>query len=700
MRDLAALLRPRSVAVIGASSTLTSLAGRPVKNLIDSPADIDVYPVNPRRDEIGGLRCYPDIAAVPVAVDVALILVPAAVVAETLEAAGRAGAKAAIVITAGFAEMGDDGARQQAELAAIARRHGMALLGPNTIGLHDYRRGLPLSFVWFGRQPESDAGSVAVVTQSGSGMAALCDRLNDAGLPLGLGVATGNESDVTVADLIEHLADDDDVRVVATVFEGIDDGPAFLRAVARLREAGKPLIALKLGRTPSGSHMAASHTGSLAGEYATVRAVLRQHGVVEIDDLDDFAPTIAAALSNRFPAGLRIAAVSSSGAATVICADRADELGLTLPPFSDAAQERITPYLPSFSNGAHNPLDLTAQAMEHRHAMTDILEIALDEEQFDAVIVGTPSGTGPKGIETADRLADLAARYDKPFYSFILTGEEAAAQRDRQWTAGIHPFSSPGKAVEAAARLARFGMARSRFASDADASDDGRQTDDGESASLAAMSEYQALAWLAEQGIPTVPQELASSAEAAVAAADRIGYPVAVKVSSADIAHKTEIGGVALGLSNADAVAEAFAAVIERARSAHPGASVEGVTVSPMVDAAYELIAGIHRDATFGPVLAFGLGGIWAEVLKDVSLRALPVRETDIPAMIDDLRGAALLDGARGYPAADRTAIADLLVTLSRIAERHGDRLGGLDLNPVAVTQDGRILALDAAVYP
>ncbi|WP_162893133.1 acetate--CoA ligase family protein [Microbacterium halotolerans] len=694
MRNLAPLLRPRSVAVIGASSTPTSLSGRPVKNLLDSGADVEIYPVNPRRSEIAGLPCYPDIESVPSAPDVALVLTPATAVADTLAAAGKRGTKAAIVITAGFAELGEVGETQQRDLARIAREHDMLLLGPNTIGTHDYRRGLPLSFVWFGRRPPTDAGSIAVVTQSGSGMAALCDRLNDEGLPLGYGVATGNEADVSVADLLDNFADDDDVRVVATVFEGIKDGPAFLRAVGRLRDAGKPVVALKLGRTPSGTAMTASHTGSLAGEYATVSSVLRQHGVIEIDDLDEFGSTLAAALGGKFPEGTRIAAISSSGAATVICADRADELDMELPDFSAEAQKRIAPYLPSFSPEASNPLDLTAQAMEHRNALSDVLEIALAEPDIDAVIVGTPSSTGPKGLETADRFADIARHNQKPFFPFLLTGEEAAAARARQRAHGFVSFTSPGKAVQVVERLSRFARARRRFASLATAVDPPIREQ-----GLEPMSEFDALQWLSTHEVPVVAQELARSPEEASAAAERIGYPVVLKINSPQIAHKTEVGGVILSLDTAEAVSAAYDSIVASTAAARPDATVDGVVVAPMIDVAFELIAGVHHDATFGPVLAFGLGGIWAEALGDVALRAAPITAADAREMVGELRGAALLQGSRGYPAADPDGITTLLIALSQIALTHGAELDSIDLNPVAVTRDGRILALDAAVF-
>ncbi len=692
MRDLSALLHPRSVAVIGASSNLDSLAGRPIKHLLAGGANITIHPVNPKRDEVGGLRCYPDISAVPEAPDVVLILTPASTVPAALAAAGERGAKAAIVISAGFAEAGTAGGLAQQELTRIARKHDMVLIGPNTIGVHDYRRGLPLSFVWTGRRPTASTGSVAVVTQSGSGMASLCDHILDLDLPLGHGIATGNESDLTVTDLIEYLAEQDEVRVVATVFEEIRDGQRFLAVCRRLRELGKPLVALKLGRTESGSAVAQSHTGALAGSYPTLRALMRQHGVLEVEDLDEIGPTIAAALPGKFPAGRRFAVITSSGGAAVVCADRADELGLELPPFSESAQHRIGTYLPSFSSGhVHNPLDLTAQSTGHGFRMTDILSIALAEPDLDAVIVGTPSGAGEYGLALADRLIGIAAVADKPVISFLMGGEEGAEQRRRQRDGGIPVFRSPGKAVEALERLTRFGRSR---AGQAHAPVPEADVVDGD-----LTTEFEVMSWLAERGIPTVQQALATTATAAMAAAREMGFPVVVKVSSPDIAHKTEVGGVALDLRDADAVSAAFVEVTGSARRAAPNAVIDGVTVSPLIDASAELIVGIHRDPTFGLVLVVGLGGIWTEVFHDVALRALPVDEQDVVEMVDELHGRALLRGARGRSPVDQDALNRLALALAQAALDVGPELRAIELNPVAITAQGRPLVLDAALH-
>ena len=696
MRDLSPLLAPRSVAVVGASSNLTSLAGKPVRFLRDSGADVAVYPVNPGREEIGGYRTYPDPSALPEAPDVGLVVVPAPAVLPAVEALARRGARSAIVVSSGFAEAGGEaGASAQRRLREIALDHGMLLLGPNTLGIHDYVRGLPLSFVWYGRRAASPDGSVAVISQSGSGMTSLCDRLLADGLPLGVGVATGNEADVTLVDVLEYLAEDEKIKVVAALIEEVRDGPRFLAACRRLRELGKPLVAMKVGRTSSGTAVVKSHTGALAGSYPALRALLRQQGVLEVADLDDIGPSVAAALPQRFPPTDAIAVVTNSGGAAGIAADRADELGVPLARFGADAQRRIAENLPSFVTGREigNPVDITAQSMQRPYAITDIAEALVDDPAVGGVIVAVPSGGGPDGVRWASRLVELTARSPKPVLAVILSGPESGRLREELRAGGVPVLSSPAVAVEALHQLRRFSRAP------VPGSAEGPSRGPEPAPLPTSGTENATLRWLAQYGVPVADQRLVATPAEAVAAAQALGFPVAVKVSSLDIAHKTEVGGVVLGCADPAAVARAAEQVVASAAAAMPGAAIEGVTVSRMVTPVLELISGIHLDPTFGPLILLGLGGIWAEVLGDATMRGLPLAAGEAERMVDDLQGAPLLRGARGRKPVNPDALAHLLGALSQIAADHGDRLRGLDLNPVAVTADGDLVVLDASVY-
>jgi acyl-CoA synthetase (NDP forming) len=698
VRDLTPLFAPRSIAVVGASSNLMGLAGRPIAYLSESGLDIAVYPVNPTRDEIGGFKVYPDPASLPEAPDVGLVVVPAAAVVDAIEGLAKRGCKVAVVISSGFGE-GDraEGADAQDRMRDIAREHGMLLLGPNTLGVHDYVRGLPLSFVWYGRKAVSEVGSVAVVSQSGSGMTSLCDRMLDAGIPLGYGVATGNEADVTIVDILEHLAEDPKVKVIATVFEEIREGARFLKVCQRLRDLGKPLIAMKVGRTESGSAMVKSHTGALAGSYPTLQALMRQYGVLEVTDLDQIPPMVAVAALGKLPTSNSIAVVTNSGGAAAISADRADELGVKLAELSPATQVKVKENLPDFAQEqpVHNPIDVTAQSMQKRFALVDIVEALLEDDGVGAVIHAVPSSGGPEGGQWVDKYCGLSHNATKPVVGVILSGRESDHLRNRLRDGNVPVLSSPGEAVEAISLLHRFVSAPTSTQIAAVAS---RST--AAPVSLpAVITENTTLNWLAEYGVPVASQRLAADAAGAVAAANELGYPVAVKISSPDIAHKTEVGGVVLGLTSAEEVAVATARVMANAAAAAPHAALEGVTVSRMVKPVLELISGIHKDDTFGHVILLGLGGIWAEILGDVTMRGLPLGPDASERMVDELQGAPLLRGARGRTPVNTKSLAALIDALARIVADHGDALGGLDLNPVAVTEDGEIVVLDAALY-
>ena len=512
MRDLTPLLAPRSIAVVGASSNLSSLAGKPVAHLRDSGIDIAVYPVNPSRDEIAGYRAYPDPSALPEAPDVALVLVPAGATVAAVEALAERGTRAVVIVSSGFGE-GDraEGADAQRRLGEIAREHDMLLLGPNTLGVHDYVRGLPLSFAWYGRTAKSADGSVAVVSQSGSGMTSLSDRLLDSGLPLGYGVATGNEADLTVVDVLEHLAEDPKVKVIAVLFEQIRDGARFLAVCRRLRDLGKPLVAMKVGRTESGSAMVQSHTGALAGSYPTLRALMRQYGVLEVEDLDQFPGIVAAALLGSFPPVDAIGVVTNSGGAAAIAADRADELGVPLATFSAGTEAKIKENLPAFAQDqpVANPIDVTAQSMQRPFALVEIVEAMVADPAVGGAILAVPSSGGPNGGQWVDRLSDARARIVEadPLGHPLGPGIEYPARAPPQ-AGGLPVFSSPAAAVEALQLLRRFASdpdvqprspalprrprLRSRFPSPS--------------------PRTPRCDWLAEYGIPVAEQRLAATA--------------------------------------------------------------------------------------------------------------------------------------------------------------------------------------------
>ena len=680
-RDLTPLLRPRSIAIVGASSRPESLAGRPLANLQRQRFAGPLYPINPQREEIAGLRSWPSVAALPETPDLAIVIAPGQHALPALETCAERGVRAAIVISAGFGEIDDAGVAQQRRMTELAAGNGMVLCGPNSIGCLNFVDFIPLSFTSSEDMDQRKTGRVAIVSQSGGLMGSLANRAYDAGVGVSFGVATGNEADLTVTQALEWLAEEGSSDAFILIVEQIRDGARFLALGRKLLELGKPLVACKIGRTGAGGAAARSHTGALAGSYAALQGVFRQLSIVEARDLEDVVDLAAAAAAGRWPAGPNIGAITGSGGAGAAAADRAEELGLATPAFDPKLAQQLKAFLPGFTQAVENPFDATAQLIENPGTTGKVAQLMLEDPGIHAVLALDP-GTGVAGRLRAEALAPVAAAASKPVFQVTLSGSMSAGQVQTLRAAGVPVFRSPAKAVEALAGLRRFGQARERA---------GSPPREGARRELPPISarpgEHEAKQLLARFGVPVVEERLGGSAEEAVAAAEELGYPVALKVHSPDIVHKTEAGGVRLQLAGADAVREAYAAMPARE-----------VLVSRMADVRLELIAGFHTDPTFGPLVLLGLGGIWAEALRDVAMRPTPLQPGDVPDMVTELRGAPLLRGARGLPRVRPEALEAALTAISEIAVAGGGRLLSLDVNPLAVTAGGELLALDASL--
>jgi acyl-CoA synthetase (NDP forming) len=701
LRDLRPLLTPASIAIIGASSRPDSLAGRPLAHLQRQRFPGPIYPINPQRTEIAGLPCYPSVEAVPQAPELALIVLPGAHVLPALEGCARLGVRAAVVISSGFAEVDGDGASKQKKMGELAAATDMVICGPNSIGILNFVDNIPLTFA-----PNSDIGRrqpgrAAFVSQSGGLMASLGNRLFDAAVGLNYAIATGNEADLTLVEALEYLAEEPSTDTLIAIIEEIRDGPRFLALCRRLLHLGKPLIAHKIGRSEVGSAAVRSHTGALAGSYRALQAVFRQFGVIEAPDLDDIIDLAATVAAGHWPRGNNIAIVTSSGGAGAAAADSADDLALRVSPFDAQTQQRLREFLPGFSAGAvQNPFDVTAQAIENPSASAEIARILLADATVDGLVMISP-GAAEQGQERAEQLIAATATTDKPFLQVLLSGSVAALMCETLRRAGVPVFHSPAKAMAAITRLRHFVRARELASLRQERRAEVRERLlEALAKSGSQSTEYEVKRLLQRFGITVVEERLARSAEEAVSAAEELGYPVVVKVHSPDITHKTEVGGVRLNLTNAKRVREAYSSVLAGAAQSAPRAKLDGVLVSRMVDVRLELIAGFHTDPTFGPLVLFGLGGIWAEALNDVAMRPAPIAQDEVEEMVQELRGAALLRGARGLPGIQPGALQCLLLALSDIAVASAGQLEGIDINPAAVTADGRLIVLDASLFP
>jgi len=682
---LAPMLSPRSIAVIGASPDPHKIRGQVLSILLRNGFDGRVVPVNPSYAEIEGLRCFPTIAAAGEPVDLAIIVIPAAAVLASLEECAAAGVRFAIVISSGFAEDDAAPAGMQEQVAALARRTGMRISGPNGEGFHNEIARVSATFSpAVDRQSDTNPvackARIGVVAQSGGMGFALYNRGRALGLSFSTVVTTGNEADLTAADFLAHMAADPDTAGILLFIETIRDAGAFAAAADAARDAGKFIVAIKVGRSEVGKLAAASHTASMAGWNAGYDAMFHRHGIIAASELDE-ALTLAAALAaNPVAAGDRVGVVTISGGAGAWAADLLEAAGLRLPPLSTDTQTAIRTFIPSYGS-ARNPVDLTAGGAAGGGTLRTV-GLMLDDPAIDIVAVVTTLANPARVSLEAPALAALLAARRKPvlFYSYTLP-----SPLGRQVLADAGAVICPTMAMlaEAARVLA----------------DRGRQVPRSAlpppfavalSGPAGTVPEHATKAMLAACGAVVAPGRLVTERAGLADAAQALGFPLALKIQSPAIPHKTEADGVRLGIGDLAALEAAFDAVMAGARAYAPDAPLDGVLVERMAAAGTEMIVGVVRDPTFGPVVTVGAGGTATELFRDIVHRLAPVDEQEAAAMVRSLRSAPLLDGYRGAPEADVPALAVLVSLVSRLAHAGRDAVAELELNPVIVHPAGQ----------
>lgn len=675
------LIRPRSIALIGASENLSKVNGRPLKFLVEKGYNGRILPVNPKYTEIAGLRCSPDIASLPEAADLAIVAVPAREVLASIDALGRRGVRAAVVFSSGFGETGPEGLRLEQAVVDCARRHGMVLCGPNCLGFVNAFDKVYATFSQYA-DGETGPGPIAFVTQSGAFGTAIAALARQRGLGLGYFINTGNQADLDFSELMDSVIDDPRIRVAAGYLEGLEDGAALIRLAQRCQALGKPLVLTKVGRMASGQRAAASHTGALAVADTVFDAVIRQYGVLRARNEEQMLDMLQALSQDRPARGTGLGIATQSGGAGVMMADRAEEVGLTMPDLGEATRARLAEVMPAFGS-AGNPVDVTGQFVARPELLTESVVALLDDPAVHIGIVWLQLMTAH--VDTLVRIfCEIRDRSDKPFFvCWVAAPAEALRRLNAE---GIVVFSAGERAVEAAAALARHGLFRRRaperiaphvLAALPDHPQDGVQPS------------VQATAWLGAAGVPMTPVALAHDEDEAVALWRAVGGAVALKIESPDITHKTEVGGVALKLNDEAAVRAAHRGLTERARRERPEARLHGVLVQRMSSGHLELVVGAQRDPVFGMVVMVGLGGVLVEVVKDVTFRHAPFDTDEALAMLGELRMGAVLDGVRGQPGVDRAKVASLLSRLSHWAAAMQPWLAELDLNPVLVGVHG-----------
>lgn len=686
--DLELFLRPRTVAVIGVSENPrapgVSMFDK-IRRKVEGHGG-RVFPVNPKASSLYGLTCYPTLAAIPAEIDLGVILVSDAAAAMRQCIAKRC--RFVVVFTAGFGETGAEGAAREAELVRLAREGGVRLFGPNTnLNAFETLADLP-------------GPKIALITQSGNQGRPLI-QAQELGVAFSHWIPTGNESDLEFADFVAHFATHPDVAVIAAYVEGFKDPAKLARAADACARARKPIVLVKVGRSDAGRRMAQAHTGHLAGSDRIVDAFCRQYGIVRVEDLDELLE-VAVALA-RLPRPARgdgACVYGISGGTSALLSDLLGAYGVAVPELEEATQERLRAILPPYLT-VRNPVD-NGGAVERTGKGVDLLD-AIADDAATAVVAAALAGALPGITDVLAReLVDLHASGRKPvaaIWASPLVDDDAY----RTLLAGRVPLfrSFRGCARALRAYFAWHACADayvSPFASGS-APRGATAAIEGTPGASGALSEPDAKRLLVRHGVAVTREEIATSAAEAVAAAERIGLPVALKIVSPDIAHKSDAGLVRLGVATGADVAAVHDELLARARTRFPDARIDGVLVGELVSGGVETILGVTVDPQFGPVVLFGLGGVLVEVLEDVALRPLPIGRADAEAMVRELRGRRILDGVRGGPACDVPAIVEAILAVARLADEHRDAIAELDVNPLMVFPPGRgVKALDALV--
>ncbi len=689
MNELQALLSPRSIAILGASADLNKVNGRTLRFLLEKGYGGKIYPVNPKYETIAGLRCYPAVAALPEAPDLAVIAVPAAQVPAAVRDLAKRGGRGAVIFSSGFAEMGESGRALEQEIAAAARQAGMRLCGPNCLGLIN---AFDRVIATFGQFAEGDTppGPVAFVTQSGAFGTAIAALARRRSLGLGYFINTGNECDADFVQIMRAVIDDPRIRVGAGYLEGVRDGRGLRALAEHALGAGKPLALTKVGRTAAGAKAAASHTGALAGTDAVFEGVIRGLGVTRARNEEHMLDMVEVLGRCTLPEGFGLGIVTQSGGAGVLMADRAEETGLQVTSLAPGTREALAQVIPGFGTTG-NPVDVTGQFVADPDLLLESVRIVMADPGVHVAVVWLQlmDAHVERLVKIFNKIKEIV---NKPWVLCWVAAPEEALRQLR--AAGIPVLRGAEPAVDAVAALARYAEARRHWLADAPARAALQLPPPALPAGSGAVASLEGQALLQSFGVTTAAAKLATSVDEAVAAAEALGYPVVLKIESPDILHKTEARGVALNLKDAAAVRAAHARLLANARAYKTDARIAGVLVQAMAQGDVELVIGLKRDPTFGPVVMVGLGGVLIEVFKDVVFRAAPVTEAEALRMLEELKSRVVLDGVRGKPPVDRQALARMISAVSRFGAAAGPRLAELDLNPVLAGPQG-VAAVD-----
>ncbi len=694
---LHSLFRPRSVAVIGAARRRGSISAEVFHNLLERGFQGAVYPVSARSAVVQSVRAYPSVEAIPDDVDLAVLVIPAREVLIAAEACGRKGVRALVVISAGFGETGPEGVALQAELVACAERYGMRVVGPNCLGVLNANPEVRLDATFAPHFPPF--GGVAVCSQSGALGLAILDLAKEVGMGVSSFVSIGNRADVSAADLLEYWEHDPDTKVILLYLENLGEPRRFMETARRVSRH-KPIALVKSGRTEAGRRAASSHTGALAGLDVAVDAVLGQCGVVRTDTIHELFDVGMLLASQPVPAGPRVAILTNAGGPGIMATDACETRGLAVPPLAEPTRAALREYLPAAAS-VGNPVDMIASATAEDYERS--LRLLLADETIGSVLVLFVTPIVTAALDVARAVTRVAEGSPKPVAACFMGSQGVPEALEHLRQHGVVTYAFPEAAAAALARAARYGVYRERVPALLPPLSVDRSAAQGVLAEQ--LQEETGARWLSPErvrrlleayGIPTPRQAVAHGVDDAVSKAGRVGYPLVFKLVSSTILHKSDVGGVRVGLRDEQELRAAYAELEARLAALGRAGELEGVLLQELVTGGVETFVGATRDEQFGHLVGFGLGGLQVELLRDVVFRAAPVSADDATDMLGAIRGKALLEGFRSGPVVKKAALVELLLRVSQLVEEHPE-LVELDLNPVIATPTGAI-AVDARI--
>lgn len=689
--NLHKIFNPESVAIVGATKVTGTVPYDIVINILKSDFQGIVYPVSPKEKVIAGIKTYKYVLDIEEPVDLAVLVFPSTVCHLALEQCGQKGIKSAIIISAGFREIGGNGIEREAQIKKIAKDYGISFIGPNCLGVINTDPNIMLNASFARKMPEE--GNIGFLSQSGALCTAVLDYAQAKHIGFSKFVSFGNKADINEIDLLYYLADDPKTEVILLYLEEISDGPGLMKAAQDIiRRTGKPILSIKSGRTAAGASAAASHTGSLAGSDEICEAAFKQAGIIRCGNIEEMFNIAIAMAYQPLPQNNRVAIITNAGGPGVLTTDAAINDGLRLARFSDETTKILKKSLPVTAN-IKNPVDIIGDARADRYKVA--ISQALKDQDVDGVfVILTPQSM--TDIESIARsVCDVAVEYDKPVYTSFMGEADVAVGIDILQRNNFPHYILPESMSNAFAKAYQF---RKQLEEEKNGPVAFNDVDPQKAQKIlntvlkkkqTYLTEDQSLAVLEAYRLPVLKSALATSVEEAVKFSKEVGFPVVMKIISKDIVHKSDVGGVILDIKSTKEVKSAYETIMSNVKTKMPKARVDGILVRKMIPAGVEVILGVKRDVSFGPVVMFGLGGIFVEILKDVSFRVAPVDRKTVLSMIHETKGRALLEGTRGHKERDIEALTDCLLRLSQLSV-DCPQIKELDINPLIVLEKGK----------